>query len=73
MSTASSGPLEPGGKLMAAMMAAVDAYLEEEAAATGSQSREAPRAWRLAAWQPSITGRLWRRLPWNGRDPVAHR
>jgi hypothetical protein len=52
--------------LMAAIMAAVQAYLEEEE--PGGVQLNAPwRAWKMTAWRPIIDARFQRRLPWKGR------
>jgi len=52
-------------KLMAAVMAAVDAYLADEA----SRARLRPSlAWRMAAWRPMRTGEPGADATWRGRN-----
>ena len=57
----------PDGKLIAAVMAAVDAYLAEEARAAETMRRGGLGAWRAAARQ-SVDPQLWRGRLWAGRD-----
>ncbi|MCH7744466.1 MAG: hypothetical protein IIC84_00150 [Chloroflexi bacterium] len=57
----------PDPKLMSAVMAAVQAYLDEEANAMSPQADQQGRAWKLAAWHPRLDMRFRRSLSWNGR------
>ena len=57
----------PDGKLIAAVMAAVDAYLTEEARAAESGRRGRLSAWRAVARQ-SVDPQLWLGRSWTGRD-----
>ena len=53
--------------VMAAVMAAVQTYLEDETSAAAHQSSRSQRAWKTAAWRQPVHSRPRRRLPWNGR------
>ena len=53
----------PDGRIMAAVMAAVEAFLSEEAQTGEGRGR----AWRMAAWQ-NLDPRLHRSRSWTGRD-----
>ena len=68
MSSPSSNDERSGAGLMAAVMGAVQAYLDEEARSEKLPGRRSLRAWKLAARQP-ITDVQFRSGPsWTGRD-----
>ncbi|MCH8205419.1 MAG: hypothetical protein IH956_00255 [Chloroflexi bacterium] len=54
-------------KLVAAVMAAVEAFVADEARAASPQSTGVG-AWRMAARHPVEGAQLWRALSWKGRD-----
>ncbi len=55
-------------KVLAAVMGAVQAYVDEEEANAHTQEPLPPsRAWRLAAWLPTADIQLGRHRSWTGR------
>jgi hypothetical protein len=55
-------------KLVAAVMAAVEAFVADEVRASGARSTGGIGAWRMAARHPVEGAQLSRMLPWKGRD-----
>ena len=65
---AAGGPSAPDRKLVAAITAAVQAFLVQEAAhITPAQGARGGRAWKLAARNPSFESTPMRALSWRGR------
>ena len=55
-------------RVLAAVMAAVQAYVDdEEANARAAEPPPPSRAWRLAAWLPTADAQLARHRSWTGR------
>ena len=65
--SAAASDTPPTKAKMAAILAAVQAYLEEEAQPVSAAPVRSARAWRMAAWQPTVDVQF-RHLPWKGRD-----
>ena len=55
-------------RIMAAVMAAVQAYLEEEAYSAGPRATGPISAWKMAARTQARNEPLVRPLSWTGRD-----
>ena len=68
MTIRSSDGAERDPKLVAAVMAAVEAFVADEARAGGQHSTSGVGAWRMAARHPVEGAQPWRTLPWKGRD-----
>ena len=49
-------------------MAAMQAFLEDEAQGVSSRTAKSARAWKMAAWRPIKDAQLWSGLRWKGRD-----
>ena len=73
MSVLPSEGHRPPTKLMVAVMAAVQAHLDDEARSQDLQASKPVRAWKLAAWKPIMDAQFRRDLPWKGRSWVALR
>ena len=74
MSVLPSEGRHPPAKLMVvAVMAAVRAYLDDEARSQDLQASRPVRAWKLAAWKPVMDAQLRRDLSWRGRSWAAPR
>lgn len=58
------GTLDP--RVLAAVVAAVQAYLEQEASAASPQPSRTLNAWKLAAWR-MVRGADAHHLSWRGR------
>jgi seryl-tRNA(Sec) selenium transferase len=59
---------ESDPRLLAAVMAAVQAYLDQEAKTSDSQTDTRLSAWRITARADTVDTQSWRRLPWKGSD-----
>ncbi len=66
MSAPSGDPPSPDPKLMSAVMAAVQAFLDQEALSMPTAQATQGRAWKLAAWHPTFDMHLRRGLSWKG-------
>ena len=64
-----NSPVQAGRdpKLVAAVMAAVEAYLAYEARMVGTQATRSLGAWRMTARMPAGGAWLSSGLPWKGR------
>ena len=67
MSTAHFGQPPSRAKAMVAVMAAIQAFLDEERSKDVAAARPLS-AWRLAAWQLVNASQIRPMLPWRGRD-----
>ncbi len=55
-------------RLVAVVMAAVQAYLDDEAKTSEPEADIKVSAWRMAVRRDTTDTRLWRGLPWKGSD-----
>jgi len=56
---------------MAAIIATVQAYMDQEMHDVAAEHESASRAWKLAAWMPMTHAQYLRRIPWKARDLAA--